>query len=302
MNVIGHRKILDFLNQSIKNGKVSHSYLFVGPDNIGKFRAAQEFISKLCRVELSSLGNNPDISIIEQEGGVGDIKINQIRQLKHYLSLSPYELEYKIAILDNVSYLNREAANALLKTLEEPSGKTVLILIASEIKKILPTIISRCQIIRFYPVSEKEMISGFNKVSDNAALIKEAIELSAGRPGLVIKMLDDKDYYLERQEILNDLKQLIDYDLVQKFEYVKEIYKEKSANILNEWLFYFRENLRYKLGILSESVFKSDFSVNKLNIIIKKIIFTKNLIEDTNVNNLLAMENLLLAIDDDYDK
>lgn len=302
MNVIGHRKILDFLNRSIKNGKVSHSYLFVGPDNIGKFRVAQEFISKLCRVELASLSNNPDISIIEQEGGVGDIKINQIRQLKHYLSLSPYELEYKIAILDNVSYLNREAANALLKTLEEPSGKTVLILIASEIKKILPTIISRCQIIRFYPVSEKEMISGFNKVSDNVVLIKEAIELSAGRPGLVIKMLDDEDYYLERQGILNDLKQLIDYDLVQKFEYVKEISKEKSANILNEWLFYFRENLRYKLGILSESVFKSDFSVNKLHIIIKKIIFTKNLIEDTNVNNLLAMENLLLAIDDDYDK
>lgn len=118
--------------------KLSHAYLFVGKKNLKN--KALKFAKKI-------QDNLPDLHILEAEKS---IKIKQVRELQRLLSLKPYSGKYKIAIIPEAHLMTTEAQNALLKTLEEPSGQAILILTSPSEFLLLPTIISRCQIKRFY--------------------------------------------------------------------------------------------------------------------------------------------------------
>lgn len=297
MSIIGHKKIVEFLESNIKNEKVSHSYLFIGPPNVGKFRAAIEFAGKLCGLSLSGNTNiHPDIIVIHGDDSDEEIKIGQIRELKYSLSLSPYQLKCKIAVVNSVDRLTTEAANALLKTLEEPTASSILILIGAEIKNILPTIISRCQVVRFYPVPEKTLLEGLRAVHGNTSFVEEIVKLSMGRPGLALQMLEYKALYKKKQKNLKDLKAILSSDLAGRFEWAKKVSSEEGSNFLDEWLFYFRQELLCKLNIADHSFIDSQLSVSHLHGIIRNITRTRKITESTNVNTLLAIENLLLNI------
>lgn len=292
MEIIGHKKILDFLDESIRNKKVSHSYLFIGPSGVGKFKVASKFAAMLTLGQAASFENHPDITLIDGEGA---IKIEQIRDLIHTLSLSPYSLRYKIAILDTIERLTREAANALLKTLEEPSPRSILILIASDLEHVLPTIISRCQIARFYPVRNEELKAGLENFGFTAP--DEVIRLASGRPGIALSMLEDKEFFEKKHSVLLELKTILSKNISKKFAYAKEIAeKENISHILDDWILCFREELLYKLRVSQHSFLESSFSIQKAREIIAQIIKTKNLIEKTNVNTLLAIENMMLVM------
>ena len=168
----GHESQIDLLVSSLQNKRIAQSYLFVGKVGIGKSRVAKEFAKLLnCEedngidccdkcITCSKIGRSlhPDVLCVQSDGTEA-IKIEQIRNLKWFFSLAPFEADYKIAIIDGADFLTTEASNSLLKMLEEPNKKAILILIATTQDRLLPTVVSRCQIVRFRGLSVDTLCS-----------------------------------------------------------------------------------------------------------------------------------------------
>lgn len=294
MKIIGHKKILEFLARNIDNNRISHSYLFTGISSVGKFKVAREFAQKLICL-LGTDITHPDIHIIDQEN---KIKIGQIRELSRHISLSPHSSKYKVAIINNIEQLGKEAANALLKTLEEPPVNSILILIASNLEEILPTIISRCQIVRFYPIKEQELLKELKQL--DITVSENLLRLAAGRPGVILKILKDKDFLAAKINSLDNIKNILSMNMVEKIELAKNmVEKQDIQTVLEDWLLCLREELIYKIDVTRKPLLKSDLSPQQLNNAVKEIINTKQMIKNTNVNNLLAIENLLFCLPSD---
>jgi len=163
--IAGHANAINAIKRILNSGRVAHAYLFSGPDGVGKKKVATAFIEALfcekregcgacisCRKIAS--GNHPDIHTLEPDGQF--IKVDQVRALQKELAFRPYEAPRKACIIDGADRFNLSSGNSLLKTLEEPPGNALIILLASNIETVLPTIRSRCQQISFggVPVAE----------------------------------------------------------------------------------------------------------------------------------------------------
>ena len=162
-NLVGQKRAQKILKEAIKQDRVSHAYLFIGAEGTGKRSLALAFAAALncsdseppcgtcrsCRRILA--GNHPDLTILEPEGK--SFKIGQIRHLQQLISLKPYEGGWKIFIIDGAETFTEQAANSLLKTLEEPPVRSVLILLANT-ALLLPTITSRCIMVHLQPLSD----------------------------------------------------------------------------------------------------------------------------------------------------
>jgi DNA polymerase-3 subunit delta' len=162
--IIGQDRAIGVLQRSINMGRVSHAYLFSGVEGCGKKKTALAFIQAVfcgkdeacgvcssCRKMAS--GQHPDLHLIEPDGAF--IKIDQVRELQKELAYRPFEAPKKACIIDGADKLNLSSGNALLKTLEEPPGNALMILIAPERSAMLQTILSRCQSLTFQPLSAK---------------------------------------------------------------------------------------------------------------------------------------------------
>lgn len=215
-DVLGQEKALNLLRNSIRTRRVASSYLFQGLSGIGKRFTALNFAKALnclsdgpeacdncpsCRKIDSD--NHPDVILVEPvkgkvEGlrpgekekdkkGNREIKIDQIRMLTEKLSLAPFEARYKVAIIDEAELINEEAANAFLKTLEEPPSNTVLVLISTNPETLPETVRSRCISLAFKPLGEKETEIIIKRKFQDPVLLKTLVRLSMGRPGLILK-------------------------------------------------------------------------------------------------------------------
>ena len=166
-----------------------------------------------CRKAAS--GNHPDINLIEREGPF--IKIEQIRALKHRLRFKPLEGRYRVTVIDNSQHLKAEAANALLKVLEEPPADNLIILTAIETTALLPTIVSRCLHLPFQPLATVEISAHLNKIHsispERAAVIAR---LAGGSLSRAIDLLDEKK--LDRRNLI--------------LETVSEIHKSGLTDLL----------------------------------------------------------------------
>jgi DNA polymerase III subunit delta' len=289
MDIIGHQKILDLLNKSIVRGTIAQAYLFSGPEHLGKFTVALDFAGRLSGGNTET---NPDLIIIrpevEEKKGIikkSDIKIEQIRELAHKLSLMPASGKYKVAVIDDADCLNKSAQNALLKTLEEPNDKIVIILISKDNKKLLATLKSRCQRVKFGPVSREELKKNIPSGEKN----REALLFwSLGRPGLLLNMLGDSHEIEFREKSAAELKMLFGKNLSEKLALAEKIAKDnrEAARKLNLWMIVLRENLLGR-GSLKESQ-------QKCFVIIEKIEKSRGLIKETNSSMRLILENLFL--------
>ncbi len=216
-DIIGQEKAKELLKRSASRNKMSHAFLFRGTAGIGKKTTAKAFaacINCLAPENLEACGKcnacrklgantHPDFLVIEPEGA--SIKINQVRELRQILAFPPYEGRYRIVLLADVHTMRREAANSLLKTLEEPPPNTVLILTGDEAAGILPTIVSRCQGIPFYPLTQEQVADELIKTrSLDFDQAQSLAEISEGSPGRA-RLLLDEDLLAVRREIIAEI-------------------------------------------------------------------------------------------------
>jgi len=216
-DLLGQDKAKDLLRRSLKQQRLGHAFLFRGPAGVGKKSLAMVFAALLncqgphtqepcgrcpsCRKFAS--GNHPDFLLIQPEGAA--IKINQVRELKKVLTFPPFEAPFRVVLLADVHTMRREAANSLLKTLEEPPEDTILILTADQAGLILPTILSRCQVIPFFPLAcdlvAGRLVAEERVDPESAATLAAAAEGSLGQARLLLA----KDLLPLRRELLETL-------------------------------------------------------------------------------------------------
>ena len=168
--IIGHQQIVEQLQHTVASNRIAGAYLFVGPTGIGKETVARYFAQLIfCQQDTQpptacgtclacrkmDSGNHPDLLFVRPEGSL--LKIGQIREIQKQIIYEPLEASRKVYILTDVDRMNAEAENCLLKTLEEPPAASVLILLTSNIRMLLPTTRSRCQILQFHPMPTQEL-------------------------------------------------------------------------------------------------------------------------------------------------
>lgn len=165
--IIGHDRRIGILKRALAGGTLAHAYLFSGEEGIGKkmtalalaaaANCAQAGANGACGIcpscRKTAAGTHPDVHLLAPDGD--EIKIDQVRQAQADLSLRPFEGAKKILIVDGAESMNDASANALLKTLEEPPGESVIILVSTMPQGLLPTIRSRCQEVRFLPLPRR---------------------------------------------------------------------------------------------------------------------------------------------------
>jgi len=223
----GQEKAKNLFSRSLAAGRVPHAYLFRGPDGVGKRLFAQGVAAAInCRERSRGAAcgncsscrkfrslNHPDFLIIRPMKGV--IKIEQIRQLAKELSYPPFESEMRVVVLEDVHTMRREAANSLLKTLEEPPDGNLLILTAESSQEIVATLISRCQVVPFtqLSISDTTAILMARGIESGAALL--LARLSEGSPGraLLFQKSEMIAVWREVVGVLSDLSILPDRDV-----------------------------------------------------------------------------------------
>lgn len=255
--IIGQESAVLFLKNAFRQGRLAHAYIFVGPDGIGKMRTALNFAKLLvcedprdsepcdacasCAKAGSS--NHPDIQHVAPDGSF--IRIDAIREACRRLHLRSFEVSRKVLLIHGGEYLNEESSNALLKTLEEPSPDTVIVLVASSLKSVAPTILSRCQRIVF-SLLPPDVIEGilrdrFHIRGDEALYLAGA---SAGSLGEALRYHEDKLFERKNALIRNALDRDVPVDSFLKMTGQDRTERLKSvAEALEVLSFWFRDLL-----------------------------------------------------------
>jgi DNA polymerase-3 subunit delta' len=264
--VVGHEKVVGVLANSLKDEKLAHAYLFVGPPHVGKMTLALNLAQALnCDEDEKPCGRCPqclkiaggkhaDVRVIGLEGGV-EIGIDQIREMGHSASLRPFEGRYRVFIIDGAEHLSHEASNCLLKTLEEPPPNVQLILLAINERLLLPTVLSRCQRLELRPlpihVVEKALIERWGVVPERAKVLAR---LSCGRLGWAVTASSDERLLGERGEGLTTLLKLAKTGREERFAYAARLANQfhrdrgSAKEVLTLWLGWWRDLMLVKGG------------------------------------------------------
>ena len=235
-DILGNEEVKQELQQIIKSNKLSHSYLFVGTEGIGKKLIAKEFSKmilclsdeKYCNSCKSCIkfdsSNNPDFQIIEPDGN--SLKIDQIRQMQRKVIEAPIISEKKVYIIDNADSMTTEAQNCLLKTLEEPPEFVHIILIGSNESNFLTTIKSRCTILKFKDIDD-EKIKKYVRMKYGTDIPENMLQLAQGSIGKAEILKDKQELYNTIYEIAESIDKLDLIDFLKKSEEIYNYTNEK---------------------------------------------------------------------------
>ena len=243
-NILGHQWAVDLLAQHAAHGGLRHAYLFTGPSGVGRrtlaLRLAQAVNCLKPPIPGQPCGTcpactrlekmqHPDLAIIQAEQVGGTLKVDQVRELQRSLSLAPYEARYRVALLLRFEEAHPSASNALLKTLEEPAPKVLLLLTAESVESLLPTIVSRCEVLRLRPLPLDEAADGLQRWGLPAAEARLLAHLSGGRPGYARRLHDQPELLEQRQSWLNELSSLLGGSRVERFAYAQAAARAASG-------------------------------------------------------------------------
>lgn len=322
--VTGHAWAVDYLQKGLLHGRTRHAYLFTGPTGIGKHRVASAFAQALnCRAEavtsrpcgvcrsckLMQSGNHPDLIYAEHDANSGQIKIDAVRDVAKQLALKPFDSRYRIAIFRDFDAAQPRAQDALLKTLEEPAPQAVLLLLAQSTEVLLPTITSRCQLVRLRPVAIATIEAALQAQNLGADQARLLARLSNGRIEWALNAAQQPDALDERAEHLVLLKDAIygtrrvRFDVAEGASNLFKSDKPGLRGLLETWQTYWRDVLLLASGSdvpISNVDLQAELSgiANRLDAAAaaSAVRATRRMMQtlNTNANLRLALEVMLL--------
>lgn len=325
--IIGHGNIVNYLQNSLAKKRLVHAYLFSGPLSVGKSMVADYFVRSLLCLDAGDGSSDcqcqscqqykrnihPDYFGLKLPSDKKNISIEQIREWQLALSRKPSLGQHKVGLIEGVENLSIEASNALLKTVEEPSANTIIILLTHDSNLLLPTIISRSQIIKFKKVNDRAISHFLDQQGIEHSEVNLITQLAQGLPGRAISYFKSNELLAEKKQVIEDAIGLFQKPLDQRWsfleEYLKgyegvakskqaqiivddllliyrEIYLMKNNNTDCQYLSHWQDNLR---GIVEQ------YSWQKLLLIGDKIFYIKNKWL-YNPNPRLMVEDLLLTL------
>ncbi|MFC2075253.1 DNA polymerase III subunit delta' [Bdellovibrionota bacterium] len=328
-NIRGHSKQVNLLRAAIQHGRIPHAYLFTGLEGVGKRLLAENLAKVLnCQNPIDPEGKldacnecsackkidnktHPDVQFIEPDGQF--IKIDQLRDLFKAVSFKPYEGRWKVFLIDQAETLNPTTANALLKTLEEPTKRTLFILISGRPHLMLPTIISRCQRIRFGAIPYKDLFNILLKKglkTEDATFYSNIAEGSVGK-ALSLAGGELKNIAATKLEPLSMFLSKTKFSgpetVEELFELSKELLEEKGQlpliiDVLRSW---YRDLIIWKAtsdeSLIIHQKRASVISKQASSVSTKELFRRLDLIEqlsidiDHNANKQLAVEQMLIS-------
>lgn len=263
--LFGHSWAQRLLTRQIARNSISHAYLITGPAQVGRRSLALWFVQALFCKEPPEAGipcglcvecgrvarmEHPDLHLMSVQDDAAAIKIDQIRELQPKLSLVPYQAPYRVALLTNFQKATIGAQNALLKTLEEAPARVILLVTADSPESVLPTIQSRCEVLRLRPMPVDALASALHDSpaadEDTAFLARVA----GGRPGLALSLAQDEDLLALRRRWLDNLVHALKDDRIGRFKLAEQAAKDRASlrDGLELWSSFWRDVLLMKAG------------------------------------------------------
>ncbi|MDV2989315.1 MAG: DNA polymerase III subunit delta' [Dehalogenimonas sp.] len=328
--LIGLDNPIKYLSRAIENGEIFQAYIFNGPEHSGKHTLALKFAQALncvennppcgtcesCRRIIENL--HPDIQITEIATDTADIKaktsitVEQIRDINHAASLPPYESQYRVFIIEQAEKMTISAANAFLKTLEEPAAHLVFILITTNLAGLPETVRSRCQILNIGLAKEHDirdlLIQNHDTPTEQADLLSR---LCQGRAGWAVSAIDDISILQQRESDLDAFVKLLPADYKIRFDSANQIAglmaakREDVYSMLASWGSFCRDILLCKLNITDSVVnlthfnaanyLAAQFETDEVCHLLQSIVKTSKFL-GLNANPKLTLESLMLEL------
>ena len=329
--IYGQDHLLQQLEPSLRQRRLSHAYLLCGPPHVGKMALAINLAQAVncldgpgvpcgscIQCTRIALGHHTDVrTLAPGQGEEGRsartmIGINEIKEILRRVNLNPYEGSSSVVILDGAESMSDEAANALLKTLEEPPPQVLFLLLTANESAVLTTVRSRCQTLNLLPLSKDQMVERL--VTRHQATPEQAehlFRLSRGCLGWAISALDDTQVLEQRQADLEKMQETLDSGLETRFTYANEVAslfgsnREAAKDLLALWLRWWRDLLLIKEGA-EEFLHNADhadslrsqasgLSTPQIMQFIDRLMQTLSSL-DSNASPRLAMEVLMLNL------
>ena len=322
-NTIGHDSAVGLLRRSLDEGRLAHAYMITGPRHLGKMALAVDLAmavnctgperpcGECTQCDRVSRGLHTDVKVVGVEKGV-KIAIDQVREMQREISLAPFEGASRVVIFDESERLSEEAANGLLKTLEEPPDRVLTLLLASDTGAMAPTLSSRCQLLELKRVSGATIVDALiRKYGIEAPLADQIARIARGRPGWAFRAASDPEILESLSSKLEELEQIVAGDIEERFAHAASIAsvfdKDRVAGRgdLDMWLDWWRDLMLVKadtpefmihvsrLEIMRAAAAK--MTIAQIARAIAAIRETTSLME-RNVNSRLALEQLFLTV------
>ncbi len=313
-DIKGQTAPVSLLKRSLGSGKIAHAYIFEGIEGCGKKKTALALVKAIFCKDADGCGKcpacrkvaalqHPDLHIVEPDGAF--IKIDQIRDLQKELSFRPFEASKKVCIMEAAERLNPAAANAFLKTLEEPPGNALLILLTTNSGAVLPTILSRCQRLSFSPLSSELIEEYLRETGVPAESAKVAASLAGGSMKKALE-ISGEDTLRKRDQILERISSLSTREIAPLFSLAEELGSDRdgAAEVLDLLTAFWRDVMLLQSGgkdptnrdilyLLNEEVARSTLEKTMEKI---ELVSRSRQALQRNVNPRLTLEVLFMGL------